>query len=150
MEQLFSLSSALVMPFWALMILAPHWRWTQRIIGSPLIAVAPALLYGWLVLPALGQIWPAVSQPTLGGIAALLGTPLGATVGWVHFLAFDLFVGRWIYLDNGERGLSAWLMAPILALTLMLGPLGLLSYLAARAVAARLRGAAPQLKGATR
>jgi len=88
------------------------------------------------VLPRLGEIWPAVSRPTLGGVATLLGSPAGASIAWVHFLAFDLFVGRWIYLDSQERGVRAWLMAPILFLTLMLGPVGFLLYLIMRPLAA--------------
>jgi hypothetical protein len=54
----------------------------------------------------------------------------------VHFLAFDLFVGRWIYLDSQERRISAWLVAPVLFLTLMLGPAGFLLYLAVRSAVA--------------
>jgi hypothetical protein len=65
-----------------------------------------------------------------------MGSPAGATIAWVHFLAFDLFVGRWIYLDSQQRRISAWLMAPVLFLTLMLGPVGFLFYLIVRALAA--------------
>jgi len=134
MSLLFRLSNVLVLPFWALMILLPHWRWTTRIVQSPLGSVVPAALYAALVLPRLGEIWPAVSQPTLSGVATLLGSPAGATIAWVHFLAFDLFVGRWIYLDSQKRRVSAWLMAPVLFLTLMLGPGGFLFYLIVRSV----------------
>ena len=136
MGLLFRLSNVLVLPVWALMILLPRWRWTTRIMRSPLVSAAPAALYGALVLPRLGEIWPAVSRPTLGGVATLLGSPAGASIAWVHFLAFDLFVGRWIYLDSQERGVRAWLMAPILFLTLMLGPVGFLLYLIMRPLAA--------------
>lgn len=122
--RLFSLSSLTVMPFWLLMIVLPHWRVTKRIIQSPLIAVLPALVYAALVLPDLRAVFAIVSSPTLPSIAALLGSPQGATIGWVHFLAFDLFVGRWSYLDSRARNVSALLMAPILFLTLMLGPIG--------------------------
>jgi Domain of unknown function (DUF4281) len=132
MDWLFRLSNALVLPFWALMILLPRWRWTARIMGSPLVSLAPASLYAALVIPRLGEIWPAVSHPTLGGVATLLHTPAGATIAWVHFLAFDLLVGRWIYLDSQERQVSALLMAPMLFLTLMLGPAGFFVYLAIR------------------
>jgi hypothetical protein len=93
-------------------------------------------LYATLVVPRLGEIWPAVSQPTLSGVATLLGSPVGATIAWVHFLTFDLFVGRWIYLDSRERQISAWIMAPVLFLTLILGPVGFLFYLVVRALAA--------------
>jgi len=30
---------------------------------------------------------------TLAGVQQLLGSPGGATVGWIHYLTFDLFVG---------------------------------------------------------
>jgi len=116
-------------------ILLPRWRWTARIMRSPFVSAAPAALYAALVLPRLGEIWPAVSRPTLSGVATLLGSPAGATIAWAHFLAFDLFVGRWIYLDSQERRVSAWLVAPVLFLSLMLGPAGLLFYLIVRSVA---------------
>jgi hypothetical protein len=110
------------------------------------------LLYGALVLPRLAEVFPAVSSPTLTGIAALLSTPAGATIVWAHFLAFDLFVGRWIYLDGRERGISALLIALVLFLTLMLGPLGFLLYLVLRDVATRSLGGrtAPEPSGKER
>src|SRR5712671_6401746 len=135
MTVLFSLSNLLVLPFWGLLILLPRWRWTGRIMRSPFVSATPALLYAALVLPRLGTIWPAVARPTLTGIATLLGSPEGATIAWVHFLAFDLFVGRWIYLDSQDRRISAWLMVPVLFLTLMLGPAGFLVYLIVRPLA---------------
>ncbi|GAC1358758.1 MAG: ABA4-like family protein [Ktedonobacteraceae bacterium] len=134
MSILFSVSSILVLPFWILMIVAPHWRWTKRIMQSPFVIIAPAFLYILLVLPHIGEVFPAVVNPTLSGIATLLSTPTGTTIAWVHFLAFDLFVGRWVYLESRERGINAWLMAPILFLTLMLGPLGFLLFLLVRAI----------------
>ena len=119
MASLFRFSSVLVIPFWVLMILAPRWRWTKRVVPSPWVSAAAAALYATLVFPRLGEIWPAVSRPTLSGVAALLGSPAGATIAWVHFLAFDLFVARWIYIDSRERQLSTWLLAPPLFVTLI-------------------------------
>jgi hypothetical protein len=136
MELLFSLINLVVMPFWLIIIVLPHWRWTRRLVGSPLICVAPALIYTALVLPRLGELLPALMAPTAAGIAAALGTPEGATIAWAHFLAFDLFVGRWAYLDSRERGISAWVMAPVLFFTLMFGPIGFLAYLAVRRLGA--------------
>jgi hypothetical protein len=83
-------------------------------------------------------VFPVLLTPSLSTIAALLGSEAGATIAWAHFLAFDLFVGRWIYLDSRERGLSAWLVSPLLVLTLLVGPLGLLGYLVARASTGRI------------
>ncbi|HZR44239.1 MAG TPA: ABA4-like family protein [Ktedonobacteraceae bacterium] len=139
MQTIFSLSSLLVLPFWLLMIFVPRWHWTQRIMQSPLVAAAPALLYAILVIPQAGTLLPALMHPTLASVAALLATPTGATIGWIHFLAFDLFVGRWIYLDSQESGITAWIVSPILFLTLMFGPLGFISYLSLRAGYAAIR-----------
>lgn len=131
-ETIFSLSSLLVMPFWLLLIFLPRWRVTERLMVGPWTAVPAALLYGILVLPQFSQIFTAVFNPTLAGITTLLGDPAGATIAWVHFLAFDLFVGRWVYLDGRSHQISAWLISPILFMVLMLGPIGFLLYLVVR------------------
>ncbi len=134
METLFKISGFFVLPFWFLMIVAPYWRVTLRILKSPFVIIVPVIAYVILVLPQIRTLLPKVIAPKLPEISALLGTPEGATIAWMHFLAFDLFVGRWAYLDSRERGISAWLMAPILFFILMLGPLGFLIYLGVRLV----------------
>ena len=53
MKTLFQLSHLLVMPFWLLMILLPHCRWSQRIMASLWTVVPAALLYASLVAPNL-------------------------------------------------------------------------------------------------
>jgi hypothetical protein len=129
---LFALTFAVAAPFWALMILLPGWSWTRRIIASPLIVLPVVLIYLLLVVPAFGEVLPAVASPTLGGVRELLGTADGAAAGWAHMIAFDLFVGRWSWLDSRDRGVPALVMAPVLLLTILLGPLGLLAYLLVR------------------
>jgi Domain of unknown function (DUF4281) len=146
MATAFDLGNVFVLPFWFLMIVLPHWRWTQRLMHSPLISGMPAALYTCLVVSRLGEVWPAVANPKLPEIAALLGSPAGATIAWAHFLAFDLLVGRWMYLESRERAISAWLMAPLLFLTLMLGPLGFLLYLIVRVAFGRRNNHAHQDK----
>ena len=136
-QLLFALAFPLAVPFWALMIVAPGWPVTRRVVASPLIVVPPLLVYALAVLPALSDVLPAVASPTLAGVAGLLGTPLGAAAGWAHFIGFDLFVGRWIFLDARERGIPHLVLAPVLVLTILLGPLGMLAYLVARAVRQR-------------
>jgi len=140
METVFQLVGFTVLPWWAAMILAPRWRWTTRLVSSPLIVVPPLAIYAVLVLPRLAAILPAVASPELGVIAASLGTPTGTTIAWAHFLAFDLFVGRWIFLDARERALSPWLVSPLLLATFLVGPIGLLGYLALRSALTRRGG----------
>ncbi|MEV6692621.1 ABA4-like family protein [Micromonospora sp. NPDC051196] len=131
-EVLFTLTFAVAAPFWALMILAPKWSVTARIIASPLIVIPGLVIYALLVLPALGEVLPAVASPTLDGVRDLLGGADGAAAGWAHMIVFDLFVGRWAWLDSRERGVPSLVMAPVLVLTILLGPLGLAAYLAIR------------------
>ena len=137
METIFNLSNLFVLPFWLLMIILPHWRWTQRILRSLLPVAALALVYTLLLATQIGSAAVSLLNPSLASIAALLGSPAGATVAWVHFLAFDLFVGRWAYLDSRERSLSAWWVSPALFFVLMAGPFGLLLYLSGREIALR-------------
>jgi hypothetical protein len=141
-DQLFGLANMLVLPFWAAMILLPTWRGTRVLVGPPLVVALLAGLYAVLIAPRLPDVLPVLLQPRLEDVASLLGTPEGATIAWVHFLAFDLFVGRWAYLDSRVRGISAWVMGPVLALVLLVGPLGLLGYLGVRG----LHGRAPMAR----
>lgn len=132
MSTIFSLSSLLVAPLWLAMMLAPRASFTRRLLASPWCVVPIAMLYVALVVPELATVLPAVMRPQLPEIAALLGSERGATIAWVHFLAFDVFVARWIHSDALVRGTSAWMLAPILFCTLMLGPLGLTLWLLSR------------------
>ena len=132
MESVFSASALLVFPFWLAMVVAPRWRVTRKVMASPAVVLGAVGLYAWLVLPALGTVLPVVARPTLATVTALLNQPAAATAAWAHFLAFDLFVGRWIYLDALERRLPWLAVAPTLVLTLLLGPLGLAAYLMLR------------------
>ena len=63
---------------------------------------------------------------------ALFTHPGLALAGWVHYLAFDLFVGAWIVAQARAQGLSHALILPILPLTLLFGPLGLAAYFGLR------------------
>lgn len=136
-ETVFQISNLLVLPFWALMIFAPGWSWTKRLLASPWVAAPPAVLYLVLIVPQLDGLMASLLSPSAVGIARALGTPEAATIAWAHFLTFDLFVGRWAYLDSRERGLSAWIMGPALFSILMVGPIGFLLYLGARTLARR-------------
>jgi hypothetical protein len=123
--------------FWLLMIVTPNWSVTRRVMASLLVPALLAVLYLVLLVPSLPAVLPLLMRPERAAIAELLGAPEGTVVAWVHFLTFDLFVGRWEYLDAQERRLPHWLLAGALILTLLFGPLGLLTYLLLRWLATR-------------
>jgi Domain of unknown function (DUF4281) len=138
MNQVFSLSSLLVMPFWFLMIFLPRWKVTKTIIASPYIVVPAALLYAILIIPNIGNTFMSLLNPNLEGISKLLGSSSGATIGWVHFLAFDLFVGRYAYLESQKRNFNPILTGLVLFSILMYGPLGMLIFLGISAFTPKL------------
>ncbi len=129
LDLVFKLGLFMVTPFWLAMIFVPRSHTVARVIASPFIVAGIVLLYVLLLAPHLAEILPILARPTVTTVAALLGSPLGATLAWMHFLAFDLFVGRWIFLESQKRGTNAFLVSAILALTFMIGPCGLLVYL---------------------
>ena len=70
----------------------------------------------------------------------LFGSDAGLTLGWTHYLAFDLFVGLWIARDADPKGISRIIQAPVLLATFLVGPVGLLVWLIVREPAARRQG----------
>jgi hypothetical protein len=132
MSQLFQLSFYLAAPFWALMILAPGWSWTRRIIGSPVIIAPVAVLYLVIAIPRLADLLPVVTSPSLTGLQAAMADGGAVTLVWAHIIAFDLFVGRWMYLESRKRGIHPLVMAPVLIVTILFAPIGFLVFLVVR------------------
>lgn len=128
-ETLFQWSTLLVAPFWGLMIFAPRWEWTKRIIASPWIAAPPAMIFAALTILDLPELLPSLIQPSLDVIMAMFSTPKSALAVWMYFLGFDLFMGRWIYHETQERERSLIWSGVMLTITFMFGPLGFLVYL---------------------
>lgn len=128
----FKLANAVVLPFWALMLVSPRSRLTRAVMENRAVFVVLGVLYVTLLArsmrggdpDALRRVLRDPSPQTLG---ELFARPEGVTVGWVHFLAFDLFVGRWIWSDAVAQDRAPRLA---LGLTFMAGPAGLLLYLA--------------------
>jgi hypothetical protein len=132
---LFSWANDAVLPFWALLVLAPHWTWTQRLVHSSLVPAALGVVYASIVLTSTPPGPEATGGAELGSLAwvmAMFTSPMAVVAGWIHYLAFDLFVGAWEVRDAQRLGIRHWYAAPCVLLTFMLGPLGLLCYLALR------------------
>ena len=71
---------------------------------------------------------------SLENVMKLFTNKWAALAGWLHFLAFDLFIGAWEVKDSREKGISHFLVIPCLVLTFMLGPIGLLLYFVVRSI----------------
>ena len=77
---------------------------------------------------------------TIEGVRAIFASDGGMVVGWVHYLAFDLFVGLWIARDADNKQFNRFVQAPVLLATFLAGPLGLLVWLVMRDRRARKQG----------
>ena len=71
---------------------------------------------------------------------ALFANDAALDAGWLHYLAFDLFVGTWIVRQGLLDRLHPLLLLVCLPVTFMLGPVGFLLFLLERAVFSRRNG----------
>ncbi|MFD3704828.1 ABA4-like family protein [Nocardia sp. NPDC058658] len=147
MSTLFDLVFFVTVPFWALMIFAPTWRWTRTIISSPWIVLVPLVIWAIVAIPVLGPIWSLVTSPSLDAITDAAADPAVLTALWAQIIAWDLFLGRWIYLDSRERGIHPLLMGPVLVGTILLSPIVFPVYLLVREFARRSTASASVTQG---
>jgi len=129
-RRLFQILNSSTAPVWLAMIVAPRSRVTARLVSlsTPLLATL-GVAYTGLRAAGIVRGGERVDFRDPDSIRAGLTSPDAFLAGWTHYLAFDLFVGRWILEDANNRGTSARL--PLL-LTWMAGPAGLTLHLARR------------------
>ncbi len=130
LELLFNGANLFVLPFWSLMVLVPNTKLARNVMGSLLPFAGLAGLYIFLFVTSFSNVEgiEAFSDPNLSlpDLAALFASPHVTATGWIHFVVFDLFVGRWIYWQGQETGVFT---RHSLVLCLFAGPMGLLSHL---------------------
>jgi hypothetical protein len=133
-ETVFSTCGTLAMLGWLLLIVLPRWRWTQAVSGA-----AVPLIIAVVYLVLIGRFMPGATGGfgSLAEVSALFSQPGLLLAGWVHYLAFDLFIGSWEVRDATRHGVPHLLVIPCLILTFLLGPIGLLAYTGLRGWRAR-------------
>jgi hypothetical protein len=130
-ERLFSILNLLTMAAWLPLVFLPRMRWATRVVPVVMPFVL-AVIYVALVAVALPRSDGGFSS--LAGVRLLFDNPWGLLAGWTHYLAFDLFIGGWEVRDAQRRGIPHLLVVPVLVLTFLLGPGGLLLYLLIRSL----------------
>jgi hypothetical protein len=132
--QLFQVLNTLALVSWILLAAAPRLALTKILIRSLAVPAVLSLCYLLVVAFKFGNLDEG-GFDSLENVMLLFRSPWAVTAGWVHYLAFDLFVGVWIVGDSEERRVSRWFVGPCLFFTFMLGPIGLVLYLAVRTIA---------------
>ncbi len=140
MEGLFSLAGQVAMPGWILLALSPlAGRWRDRVVLLAGIGIPLVLSVGYAILIAMHWQGAPGGFGSLAQVRALFTVDGLLLAGWVHYLAFDLFVGGWVVRDARRAGLPHLAVLPCLPLTLLFGPAGLVLYAALRLGLARDR-----------
>ena len=133
---LFTVANTIPLLGWAALLLAPLNRplmiAAARVVAS-VLAVGYLVLLGWRIATAPGGFDPATFS-TLGGLARAFSNPSVMLVGWVHYLAFDLWTGAWEAEEAHRRGVPHAALVPCLLLTFLVGPVGLVAFLICRAL----------------
>lgn len=133
-DTVFRAGNALALLGWiALAVSPPSARWAPRVrrLAGRALPLVFAVLYVAMLL---------VHRPAEGGfgsvaeVQALFAQPGPLVAGWLHYLAFDLFVGAWIAERAAALALPHALVLPLLLLTFLFGPAGFLAFVLLRAV----------------
>ena len=133
-EHAFSLANSCALLAWIALLTSPgsaRWSATVWKVTGRAVPLVFAVGYAALLLAA---------EPTggdfnsLAGVQRLFSSPYALTAGWVHYLAFDLFVGTWIAQRARELRLPHWQVLPTLVLTFLFGPLGYAAFIGLRAL----------------
>jgi hypothetical protein len=131
-DVLFSFANPLALLGWVALVFAPF---AQRLIDLVAGWILPALLaLLYTIIMAVHFADAPGGFQTLAEVQALFTDADVALAGWVHFLAFDLFIGAWIVRDARRQGFAHWMVLPILPFAFLFGPAGLLAYLVLRLV----------------
>jgi hypothetical protein len=134
-DAIFQIANLIALVGWASLLASPLLPRLADRVASLAIPLLFAVVYVGLVL----AFWTRAQGgfDSLAGVAQLFQTPEMLLAGWIHYLAFDLFVGAWIVRSARDAALPFYLVVPCLALTFLFGPAGFLVFVALRAARSR-------------
>jgi hypothetical protein len=125
-DQLFQLANPLALLGWVALFASPLAPRAAQAVAAAAIPLLLSLAYAGLVLAFWWEAPGGFS--TLPEVQALFTHPQIALAGWLHYLAFDLFLGAWEVRTARAEGMAHWMVIPCLILTFLFGPAGLLAF----------------------
>lgn len=125
-DALFQLANPLALLGWLGLLASPLAPKFVQAVAAAAIPLLLSLAYAGLVL----AFWSSASGGfgSLPEVQALFTDPHIALAGWLHYLAFDLFLGAWEVRTARAEGIPHWVVIPCLILTFLFGPAGLLAF----------------------
>lgn len=125
-DKIFSIANSVALLSWIILLIAPRWTVTRKVILSGAVPLLLSAAYLILIVLFFGRAEGGFGS--LPEVMKLFTNEWATLAGWIHYLAFDLLVGTWEVKDSERRGISHWFVIPCLVLTFMLGPIGFLLY----------------------
>jgi hypothetical protein len=126
----FQLVNLIAIAAWVIMIGFPARKNTSKGIINGVILVLClfyfSLIINWITKGAVGGF------DSLASVMLLFKDQKAMLAGWIHYLAFDLFVGLWITQNAQLMGVKRWVLIVIQLFTFMFGPIGLGLYMIIR------------------
>lgn len=126
LDTIFLAANATAALGWVLLVFAPRSRLTRLIVLTGALPLLLSALYIGLLATHFGA--SEGGSGSLPEVVKMFRQPAMVLIGWVHYLAFDLFIGAWEARDARRRGVPHLALVPCLLLTFMFGPVGLLAY----------------------
>jgi len=127
-DLIFAICNFVVLPGWILLIVLPKWKWTLALISTVIIPFVLGLVYVGLFASQLGEFPEGGGLGSTQSLMITFSNSYILTAAWIHYLAFDLFVGAWEVKDAQQAGIQHAAVIPCLFATLMFGPGGLVLY----------------------
>ena len=108
LETIFSLCSGLAMVGWLGLVFLPKSPIARDLLPSVIIPVLLGVTYAYLMFSFRGEAPAEGGFGTLAEVKALFSVDALLLAGWIHYLAFDLFVGAWILGDSMVFSSRSW------------------------------------------
>ena len=126
-DTIFQIVNSVALIGW--LVLLSSWKWPSfaRLVSGAAIPLLLALAYVVLFAAYFGRFGEG-GFGSLPELTALFGVPELVLVGWIHYLAFDLFIGAWQVRTARDEQIPFLLVVPCLVFTFLAGPLGLLMF----------------------
>ncbi len=139
-DEWFQIANPLALVGWVVLLASPFIpKWSDRIAGY---GVPLVLSVGYTAIILAHWSSAEGGFDSLVNVERLFDNRWALLAGWVHYLAFDLFIGAWEARTAQAERIPFLLVIPCLALTFLFGPIGLLIFAMLRAVRAGMPQAA--------
>ena len=127
-EFLFQIANPIALLGWVALTFAPFAPRIADVLAAMVIPMLMSVAYSALILAH----WSGANggYSSLPDVMALFTDRDIALAGWVHYLAFDLFVGAWATRKARAASIPHLLVLPHLVLIFLFGPSGFLTYCA--------------------